>query len=122
MTGSGGNKSAPAPTVKWTYVENGSFKEDYFPSVAGPKGSAGKMPKQMKVLKDYEYRGKEGDLLTAFLLLYPGDMDVHVDKVTAEMTKTNSRVTALTSGEWVVFLALLTPVKKRRPAQDARTR
>ena len=62
MKGSG---LAAAKAVTWTNVKPGHFKTDYFPTVPGPKGSAASEPKQMKVLKDYEYRGKEGDLLTS---------------------------------------------------------
>jgi hypothetical protein len=42
--------------------------------VPGPKGSLVKQTMQMRVLKTYTYRGQGGDLLKAFLLLYPDDM------------------------------------------------
>jgi hypothetical protein len=57
-----------------SYVQPGHFKTDYFPNVPGPKGSVVKQTMQMQVLKTYTYRCQEGDLLKAFLLLYPDDM------------------------------------------------
>ena len=65
-------QGSKAKSVTWTYVAPGHFKTDYFPNVAGPKGSVDKQPKQMQVRKLHKYRGKEDDLLTAFLLLCQG--------------------------------------------------
>ena len=93
--------------MTWTYVKAGHFTTDYFPTVPGPRGSAAPEPKQMEVLKDYEYRGKKGDLPTAFMLLYPGEIEDHVERAMAQMRRANSRASELTAGGWVVFLSLL---------------
>ena len=73
--------------MTWSFVKPRYFTKDYFAHVPGPESSAASEPKQMDVLKGYEYRGKEGDLLNAFMLLYPGDIDDHVARVTAAMNR-----------------------------------
>ena len=87
-------------------MPTGYFTDDYFPKVPGPL-SATEVPKQMKVLKGYTFRGQKGDLLSAFQVLYPGNMMDHVEKVFARMKQENSNTAALTAGEWLVFLCLL---------------
>ena len=86
--------------LEWTYVPTGYFTDDYFPKVPGPL-SATEVPKQMKVLKGYTFRGQKGDLLSAFQVLYPGNMMDHVEKVFARMKQENSNTAALTAGEWL---------------------
>ena len=70
-----GSEKAAGRSVTWTYVKAGHFTADYFPTVPGPKGPTASEPKQVEVLRDYEYRGKGGDLPTAFMLLYREDIE-----------------------------------------------
>lgn len=92
-------------TLTWIYVEPVHFKKYYFPTLPGPVGLA-EAPKQMPVLKGYTFRGKKGDLLAAFQLLYPGDMNKDVSKEMKAMVKADSKTAELTVGEWVVFVFL----------------
>ena len=92
--------------VTWTYVPPGHFTLDYFPGVPGPVDAA-EQPTQMQVLKGFTFRGHTGDLLKAFLVLYPGPMPDQVRKVKAAMVKTDPKTAEITKGEWVVFLSLL---------------
>jgi hypothetical protein len=112
-------QGSKAKSVSWTHVPPGHFKIDHFPNVAGPKGSVDTQPTQMQVLKRYAFRNHGGDLLKAFLLLYPGDIKAHVEKVSARMIRTKAKTAKLTVGEWVVFLSLLTGATLQREAGHA---
>ena len=45
----------------------------------------------MEVLRDCEYRGKESGLLKAFMLLCPGNIDDHVERVMVQMFRADSK-------------------------------
>lgn len=69
-------------SMTWTYVSPKSVKTDFFGEEVGPKGTCyeeGKEP-PIKVLRGYTYRNVEGDILRAFLMLYPGNINADVLK------------------------------------------
>ena len=97
-------------SVTWTFVEPRSFKIDYFKNVPGPIGKTrrtGRYREQTRVLKDYKYKGRRGDILKAWLKLYPGDIHEHVAKVTESIQAVQRDAAPVTVGEWVVFKSLL---------------
>lgn len=91
-------------TLKWTFNPRGSKKLDYFPGVVGPIGVV--EPTQIKVLKNFVFRGERGDSLRAWLHLYPGNIEEHVSKIGADMKSRDSKAVDLTLGEYVVFHGL----------------
>ena len=62
---------------------------------------------QREVIKGFKYSGRKGDLLKAWLLLYPGNIDADVLKIDAQMKQYNPKSRTLTKGELVVFEGLL---------------
>lgn len=61
---------------------------------------------QGEVLRGFKYAGRKGDLLSAFLRLYPGDIDTDVRKIDAEMKRYDAKSRTLTKGELIVFEGL----------------
>ena len=59
---------------------------------------------QLEVIKDFKYSGRKGDLLAAWLRLYPGNIDAKID---AEMKRYDPKSRTQTKGELVVFESLL---------------
>jgi Transposase IS4 len=85
-------------------MKNGSSIEDYFSTVPGPIGVV--KPPQKNVLKGYQFRGERGDALRAWLLLFPGNIKVHVAKISAAIKVKEPKAPDLTLGEYVVFHGL----------------
>ena len=54
---------------------------------------------QGEVIRGFKYAGRKGDLLAAFLRLYPGDIDADVRKIDAEMKRYDAKSRTLTKGE-----------------------
>lgn len=83
-----------------------SVSMDFFPDEVGPKGTStgeeGIQP-QMKVLRGFKYHGIDGDLLRAFKVLYPGDIEIM--KMNAALVADRHMPT--TVGEFFVFLGLI---------------
>ncbi len=112
-------------------MPNGSCTRDDYPTVSGPaEQSEGEERPQCEVINKFKFSGKEGDLLKAWLRLYPGDIDADVRKIDAEMKRSDPKSRTLTKGELVVFegliiaaavvpqrgYALFTPPTRPRPA------
>jgi hypothetical protein len=62
---------------------------------------------QGEVIRGFKYSGRKGDLLKAWLRLYPGDIDADVRKIDAEMKRCDPKSRTLTKGELVVFEGLI---------------
>lgn len=77
---------------------------DFFPDEVGPKRWRGIQP-QMKVLRGFKYQGIDGDLLRAFKVLYPGDIETDIMKMNAALVADRHMPT--TVGEFFVFLGLI---------------
>ena len=88
-------------------MPNGFFKTDCFPTYPGPKGVPRVRRPHMKVIRDYTYTGEKGDLLNAYLKLYPGDIRVHVAKINTEMKRKHRKAAELTLGEYVTWDGLM---------------
>ena len=58
----------------------------------------------MKVLRGFNYRDVDGDLLRAFQVLYPGDIDADILKMNAALVADKFKPT--TVGEFFVFLGV----------------
>lgn len=61
---------------------------------------------QTEVIRGFKFSGKQGDALRAWLELFPGDIDQHVQRISAAMKRSNPRSEDLTLGEYVVFHSL----------------
>jgi hypothetical protein len=93
--------------MTWTYVSSKSVKTDYFQDEVGTKESCyeeGKEP-PIKVLRGYTYRNLEGDILRAFLKLYPGDINADVLKLNSVLSAAMQKPT--TVGEFLNYVGLI---------------
>ena len=104
----------------WEVCPNGSNTKDDFPQIVGPITQPEKeIRPQRKVIKGFSYSGKKGDLLKAWLRLYPGTISVDVTKIDAEMRRLDPKSRTLTVGELVLWEGLFlaaTLVPQRRHA------
>ena len=90
-------------------MPTGSITRDDYPTVVGPKEppEEEKERPQLEVIKGFKYSGRKGDLLSAWLRLYPGNLDADVRKIDADMKRHDPKSRTLTKGELVVFEGLL---------------
>ena len=94
-------------SITWTYVSSKSVTTDHFQDEVGPKGTyyeEGKEP-QIKVLRGYTYRQLDGDILRAFLTLYPGDINEDILKINAALG--DAKLKHTTVGEFLNYLGLI---------------
>lgn len=61
----------------------------------------------MEVIRGFKFSGQQGDALRAWLDLFPGDINVHVQRISAAMKRSDPKSEDLTLGEYVVFHSLL---------------
>ncbi len=62
---------------------------------------------QGEVIRGFKYSGRKGDLLAAWLRLYPGNIDADVCKIDTDMKQYDPQSRTLTKGELVVFEGLI---------------
>jgi len=94
--------------ITWEFVPNGSCTRDDYPTVVGPSAQPDEDERpQREVIKGFTYSGRPGDLLKAWLRLYPGNIDDDVRKIDAEMKRYDPKSRTLTKGELVVFEGLI---------------
>ncbi len=94
--------------VTWKIVKRGSLKEDHFKEILGPQGV--EEPKRGKVFHGFQYTGRDGEILKAWLHLYPGNIEDDVRAIYADMRVRKHggirEVAVLTVGEYIVWHGL----------------